>query len=429
MKKWLILILGILLCACTVKLPVPGNLRFSEQTLTWDLVAGADSYIILINENTVTSMTNSYDFHEYEEGEYTVKVAAQTKKNQEPIYSPPLSFTLTKPELAAPANIRIDNGVIRWDQVDGATEYLVRINGKNYTTATNSFPITGYDEGEYFTVITAFASGYKAAAGIFQFTIVSPPEYPSGIVILNNTLKWSSVADAAGYTVRIDEETFYTSGTEYDLNLLPKNAVYMISVKTHLANGSTSEFSPALRYDNFADVIGNYQFTFSKSSQEGISLDFTQFALTSFTIYQGETVLPAEAYTCPETLLTILPAYLKTLPYGVQTLEVISDIGKIIITITVADDREPTLLSRSTIVYSGDDLVLTFELYDGVFVKLFSAEIADIDCTITGSTVTISGALIAGVFADHPNLDTIIIGYHLRANVHDVLGFIFVNRK
>ncbi len=113
-----------------IVLAAPDNLTESNGIISWSNVVGADSYIVLVNdiEELATSNTSISLKYKYV-GAVNIKVKAISGSDSylDSAYSF-LEVTLPKLTLSAPQNLSIDNGVLVFDEVEGASSYEIYAN-------------------------------------------------------------------------------------------------------------------------------------------------------------------------------------------------------------------------------------------------------------------------------------------------------------
>ena len=80
--------------------------------------------------------------------------------------------------LTAPQNVVLsDTGLLTWDAVENAQSYTVTINGKTYTTATNSYQVESLDVDFTYSVVAEaeFLSTVKPAGMFSSWTVMVLP--------------------------------------------------------------------------------------------------------------------------------------------------------------------------------------------------------------------------------------------------------------
>ncbi len=129
-------------------LSVPQNIKVSDGTLFWDPVEHADGYTVRINadESTVVkgeSLKLSTVTSKLRSGKNSLSVRAnETSEYAASDYSASVEYIHRVP-FAAPQNLRVDVSTLRWDAVDGAASYTVKINSDETTVVpTNELDLT-----------------------------------------------------------------------------------------------------------------------------------------------------------------------------------------------------------------------------------------------------------------------------------------------
>ncbi len=113
------------------KLAAPGNIVVTNDVqgyiLTWDAVADAEEYVIMIGNQTFTATTNSFDITSaiawVEDMNYQVNIKAKSATN-ESVWSDPIDvlyYTMSN-------KIKYKAGVVTWEPVLGATGYEIYVN-------------------------------------------------------------------------------------------------------------------------------------------------------------------------------------------------------------------------------------------------------------------------------------------------------------
>jgi hypothetical protein len=131
-------ILGLAACNREVdfELESPVNVTITDGVVSWDSVDQADSYIVFIDTTEVVVQTTSYDLNDQNlaAGSYSITVVA-VKDDKLSLPSTVLTFVVEDANsvLAAPANVEIAEGVLSWDSVSGATEYIVHVGTQTFT--------------------------------------------------------------------------------------------------------------------------------------------------------------------------------------------------------------------------------------------------------------------------------------------------------
>ena len=123
-----------------VQLSNPGNVRESDGVVTWNSVNNSNRYLVIINEvDEIESSTTQISLKYQYVGTVNVKVKALSD-NQEFMDSEftKATFTLQTLTLAAPKDIEINQGLLTFSSVVGATAYEIYANDILLDTITST---------------------------------------------------------------------------------------------------------------------------------------------------------------------------------------------------------------------------------------------------------------------------------------------------
>ena len=143
-------------------LPTPDNIVMSGNAVGWDALTGAQvfGYAVRVDASSASAQNNSYALQSIEPGEHTVSVCATG--NGQAILPSPYSQSIKVRKLEAPANIRVntsnDDGRLAWDNVLGATSFLVYFNGSS----------TGIDATQMENINTQMQSGGRGVSVVME---------------------------------------------------------------------------------------------------------------------------------------------------------------------------------------------------------------------------------------------------------------------
>ncbi len=191
-------------------LPTPQNVQYDHATHTilWDAVAHASSYTVWVDNRPYVTNTNSMHY-ESNNATFTVQVQANGDRALQ-FFDSLRSQVKTYTYLPAVANLRVQDGIVIWDHVDGATGYRVVVNGEEQAQTSANFyadltPNTAY------TVkvlpINADPNAYSDWQTTDEFAvlptpILSAPSFAGGQV----NVSWARVENANGYTLQISRD-------------------------------------------------------------------------------------------------------------------------------------------------------------------------------------------------------------------------------
>ena len=173
-------------------------------------------------------------------------------------------------QLSAPATVTISDSTLSWAAVTNATSYSVYdvisgtpalISSELSTTSLNLSSISGLSVGQHTFKVKAIGSGYytdsdlsTASANYTKYQQLSAPQ----ITISGTTLSWSTIADAASYTLyktvggaqSVAASGISSSATSYDFSSVISTAgVYDLQLKA-IGNGyyTDSQLSNTVGY-------------------------------------------------------------------------------------------------------------------------------------------------------------------------------------
>lgn len=285
-RIWLLLsVFALSLCLCfaacageeqKTALPTPLGVKLEESVLSWNAVAGGEEYTVKIGEDETTVVKKTtLDLLTVKEklalGENVICVKANATEEQlESSYSATVRYTYHE-ILSAPSNVRIEGDALKWDAVEHATAYRVKLGGGELggTVAGTSLSLaslTTLSLGENKLSVMAVGMGDYESSGyseevsyVYRAPFAAPQNVTVGEFSLEGTfpLTWTAVEGAVTYTVKIngDESTTVTTN-ELDLVSVKEKLVLdnKISVK---ANADENSYHLESVYSGEVDVRYN----------------------------------------------------------------------------------------------------------------------------------------------------------------------------
>ena len=215
------------------QLESPNGLYWDGDTANWSAVDGASIYYVeLYNfDSRVTLLSTnstSLDFSGFSpEDGWTFRVQARqsnsgtlSAKRDSLFIESPAKGTRTRPINALNSgnalnmNIGTD-GILRWDEVSGATGYTISITQPNITNLYNwnsdneafalisSIDQLKYNSGQYTIVVSAKGVSASESMGYYYTSNVDQLESPNGLYWDGDTANWSAVDGASIYYVEL----------------------------------------------------------------------------------------------------------------------------------------------------------------------------------------------------------------------------------
>lgn len=297
-KKSLALILMIILCMCAffvtacaekTQLSQPTNVAYDGEMLTWSAVEGAVNYEISINggeKQVVNALSYTYDA-DFSEFSVTIKAISADGAEYDST-----ELTVNFKPLDTVSNVRMDEGCLTWDLVEGATAYIVSVNNTETIVDVNEFSKLkgGVNSVRVRAIVKGNNSYYSTWSNIQNFTLL---DSPTGLKYNNKTDKitWDSVRNAKGYILNINGEKIDCITNEYTLTAKEVGELE-ISVLAKADENQGSVYSSA-----FSDTVV-YEFLQPIESLEekdgGIAWSLIEGATYQVEVKEGDRVIAYE---------------------------------------------------------------------------------------------------------------------------------------
>ena len=274
------------------------SIAYSAVTgrLTWDAVEGASAYRLQISgvsepvDEVVTSTS-----YEYDALNENFMASVQAVGNHSSSFDAKESTSRSFVYLETATGLRVEDGVLYWNEVSGAEGYRLMINDVLVQNTLTECSYSDFAAGRSVTVNVMPVSGdavyFSSWTSDFSFTILSSPVLQWQNYALdgtaNNNLYWDSIPNAQGYEVRltkdgevIDSATLAQGVVQYG-NAYLETGEYMVEVKALADNTSSnicdSKYSAPiyiirLPSPTFAD--NNYITSDAENVQNGFTVTF-----------------------------------------------------------------------------------------------------------------------------------------------------------
>lgn len=200
-------------CEGTKTLEVPKNVTISGNTVSWNSVTGADSYIVVVNSNehVVTSTSLDLSTLNLPAGTYSIAVVAR-KGAQVSLPTTAVNYVVegNTVTLNAPI-INLTGNILSWQAIANATGYQVIVNNTLHTTTQTTFDLSalGLAAGTYSITV-------KATAGTLLSQASAPKNY-TVISVENREVIYANLLKAVNPSYEPDmDETDFENEFEYD---------------------------------------------------------------------------------------------------------------------------------------------------------------------------------------------------------------------
>ncbi|HAQ56339.1 MAG TPA: hypothetical protein DCR44_02890 [Acholeplasmatales bacterium] len=359
--------------------------------------------------------------------ESTTIVTTMTTVTTEPTTAEATTTTTLAP-LPVPYDLELDDEeLLTWTGFSPDASYIVEVDGVEYPMAGTEFDMSTYPDAVYLIRIRTVL-GYRMSEFSLpvSFTILNHPEIPWNLLFMGNYLTWNETQNAIGYRVSVDEVDTDVADAAFDLTGLEANAFHTLSVRALYEGGFVSDASIPVYYHTYFTDAGTANTSFNKNAPLDVVCDFTEETWTFEGILFDDVPLDEAFYSVTDNILTFLDDYLIELPYDDYEFLVLTSEGYVTLILDVVDDRQPFMISSNQVIFTGSDIILTFEVYDGAIVSVSGNDITSADYLILGNTVTISAAYVVAKFNENPDRAVLILGYNVSANDYVSIGYVFI---
>ena len=115
-----------------------------------------------------------------------------------------------KESLQSPQNLHVGNKILRWEEVENATEYVIKVDNIEYTTENNYYPLSFFEKtGKYVIQVKAKGDGYedsdwKDITYRFEAEVTPNPDHEPEPTLPTSKggLKFTLLEDGSGYEVK-----------------------------------------------------------------------------------------------------------------------------------------------------------------------------------------------------------------------------------
>ena len=290
------------------------SIRYSAMNakITWDSVQGAAKYHLVITGGTteVDEIVTGTSYN-FDAGMQNFTIRIKALGNGSSSFDSKDFAERKMVYLEAAKNLRVEDGILYWDAVAGASGYQVKINGVIQHNAVKECQLTNFPVQQTITVSllplsddTVYFSSWSAD---FSFMILAAPVLQWNNLSLdgqiNQNIFWDTVNGAGGYQVKV---TY--NGTEIDSTVLGQDVrsygnaylqagLYEVRIKSVAPNGSTnfsdSAYSAPIKITRLTAptfASGNAITSNPDRVADGFTVTFTPVAgATQYKIWKDDT--------------------------------------------------------------------------------------------------------------------------------------------
>lgn len=230
-----------------LRLPAPENVRQEGNKIVWDAVPGANGYVIKINGVEYVCLENEYSLAGQTASE--VSVLAVGRSDGLVVSSEYSETLLIKEALGSPKNIKENNGIVSWDEVENADRYLIIINGEiEKVSEIPTISLRYQFAGSVNIKIRAESEGYYIASEYSEVNLeiakLTMPA-PENVALKDGELFFDPVEHASGYEIYAGGEllaTVTTTNYQVPAEILNLDGCYL-QVRTLSEVSDPSELS------------------------------------------------------------------------------------------------------------------------------------------------------------------------------------------
>ena len=235
------------------ELDSPINVAITQGVVSWDVVEEADHYIVFVDTTEYEVQTTSFSLNHLNlaEGTYNISVVSvKDEKLSRP--STVLSFDVgvQNSSLAAPGSVVITDGILTWEQVTGATSYVVHVGEQTFVVSGLTLDLTtkSIPQGNYTVYVVATdgteMSTNSATVTYNVYTSVQQTTIQLAVVMRVND----------SYTLDLDEDDFLSTNeyNDYYDTLMMANAYASASMTLGMSEAEAIDF-----FDSAFDMVGN----------------------------------------------------------------------------------------------------------------------------------------------------------------------------
>ncbi len=184
------------------KLPAVENLELNYGVLSWDHVENNQGYEIKINTTTIKIYNNYYDFSNYAEGTLNVSIHTLGTEGVYGLFSSEKEqITVNKNTLL---NLRKEDHILKWDEINNATSYIIDIDGETQELSTNSYDMLNELTDSHLVKVYAQLDNnfYLSTINVTKLNDITD------FKLENSVFTWNKVNNADGYFVYVNNQRY-----------------------------------------------------------------------------------------------------------------------------------------------------------------------------------------------------------------------------
>lgn len=321
-------------------------------------------------------------------------------------------------EINPPRFLRVDEEQVTWESIDNRDNYILNINGVDHNLEDNVYDLSNLDIGSYvFKVKVVIDEKESPYSNTIEYDWVYTVPI-SNITIEGNTVTWNQITSDDNYHVELSGDKtdieFDTTTPRIDFSEY-EDVIFQVVINVYYGGNliSNNEF-----------IVDFYSYTYYDETQ-----DFLIDGVESLdTIYFGNEELSNALYTFESNSLSISKVFLIDKPVGSYQVQLMNEIPYYFM-IDIIQVSKPHIVSSSEFDYTGEDIIVLFEVYEGQISWINGHQMSDFDYEIQVNQLTIFHEYIDTIIANEPDRDTLVIAYTLVNGPYTVYGAIIINLR
>lgn len=327
--------------------------------------------------------------------------------------------------LLAPQDIRVVDDLLLWEEVEGASSYLVIINEEEYSTEETSYDLSAYLEGSYQIYIKSLRGNQSSKpSALFLWTKEAVDYHITNLRQNDNGVSWDSLGSGLHYIVLLRDQEYQVSSNQFvyhEHDILP-NQTFTIGVRADKDNSPISELY--VEYYTLTDEVTR---DFHTTTTDDLLFLFTLEQALLHQVYLEEESVALDIFHIMGDDLYIEVAYLLTFDQDI-TLRVDTSLGRTFVGVHFVEERMPHIVSSTTLTYlDGEDIVVLFRLYLGQFDGLVGNDISQEDYIEEDGTLTIYSSFLDAILEVNPDRKTVILQYNLSLEDRYTWGYLIIH--
>ena len=243
--------------------------------------------------------------------------------------------------LEKPTGLTLVERVLDWDKVDGASGYVVELNGVEYQTADDFYKVADGVYGIIVARVKAVAKGKDSGyTQKLQETISWKLPTPTNLKLQDDTLTWSEIALAQGYIVSIDGVQYFSEENYQTVAVTNENEVRVLARGNVEGTLISSDFSAPLRFPVILATPENLRF----ENENTLVWDAVEFA-TGYTVFNNGETYATVATNRFEIPAELLNADISELQIRADAVEDIPSEKSEKISVGKVSERNPKLIA------------------------------------------------------------------------------------